>query len=112
MSYLKFRSPSTRSGALSEKATNRPVAEIEIGKFEEAPDVGFPSAPAEFTLTRVVVTAIPASAGVAVSATTEAVSAKNRYLDRLMLSFTSLPSCLEDGRRAYARMGGGVEGLR
>jgi hypothetical protein len=26
------------------------------------------------------------------------------------LSFPSLPSCLEDGRRAYARMGGGVEG--
>jgi hypothetical protein len=57
------------------------VAEIEIGKFEEAPDVGFPLAPAEFTLTRVVVTATPAEAGTAASAKADAVSAKNRCLD-------------------------------
>ena len=93
-----------------EKATKRPVAEIEIGKFEEAPDLGFPLAPAELTLTRVVFTATPAEAGTAASAKAEAVSARNRYLDRLILSFPSLPSCLEDGRRAYARVGGGVEG--
>ena len=91
-SYLKFRSPSTRLGALSEKATKRPVAEIEIGKFEEAPDVGFPSAPAELTLTRVVFTATPAEAGTVASAKAETVSAINRCLDRLILSFPSPPS--------------------
>jgi len=82
---------------LSEKATKRPVAEIEIGRFEEHPEQGFPLSPAEFTLTRVVVTATPAEAGAAASATAEAVSAKNTYLYRL-ISFPSLPSLLEGGR--------------
>jgi hypothetical protein len=108
-SYLKFRSPSTRFGALSEKATKRPLAEIETDEFEEHPEQGFPLAPAEFTLTRVVFTATPAEAGTAVSAKAEAVSAKNRCLDRLICRSPSLPSCLEDGRRAYARVRGGVE---
>src|SRR6185295_11147542 len=93
-SYLKFRSPSTRFGALSSKATKRPVAEIDTDPFEEHPEQGFPLAPAELTLTRVVVTATPAEAGTATSATAATVSAKNTYLDRLMLSFPSLPSCL------------------
>jgi hypothetical protein len=85
------------------------VAEIDTGPFEEHPEQGFPLAPAELTLTRVVVTATPADAGTAASAKADAVSAKNRYLDRLM-SFPSLPSCVEDGRRAYARVGVEVEG--
>jgi hypothetical protein len=78
---------------LSEKATKRPVAEIDTDEFEEHPEQGFPLSPAELTLTRVVFTATPAEAGTAVSARADAVSATNRYLDRLILSFLSLPSC-------------------
>jgi hypothetical protein len=57
------------------------VAEIEIGRFEEHPEQGFPLSPAELTLTRVVFTATPAEAGTEASAKAEAVSAKNRCLD-------------------------------
>jgi hypothetical protein len=57
------------------------VAEIEPGEFEESPGLALPGTPAEFTVTRVVVTATPAEAGTAASVRAEAVSANTRCLD-------------------------------
>ena len=58
------------------KGDEAPVAEIELGEFEEAPGLGISGHPGGVTLTRVVVTDTPAEAGTAASAKAEAVNAK------------------------------------
>jgi hypothetical protein len=99
----------TRFEWAEEKATKRPVAEIETGRFEESPGLAFPGAPAEFTLTRVVFTATPAEAGTEASAKAETVSVRNRCLN--------CPNCPSPSPPSLWRMQGehtpaGVAGSR